>query len=75
MRPLMRPGSEMMPHQPPRTAAPLVDEEGYKEEEDLALLKKREVVEDPETLVEEGYGIGDDEPSGTNSYDVQDEWN
>lgn len=49
-------------------------EEGYREEEDIALAK-RGTVEEETDLYEEGYGIGDAEPAGTNTYDMQDEWN
>lgn len=47
------------------------EEDAYNEHEPLI----SKAVEPEEAPFEEGYGIGDEEPEGTNSYDVVDEWN
>ncbi len=51
------------------------DDGGYREDEDIALSKKAIVPEEEVAPYEEGYGIGDAEPAGTNTYDFTDEWN
>lgn len=62
----MRPNPELAPF------IESSDEEGYNEHE--TVVTKVQAVEE-EKPYEEGYGIGDEEPEGTNSYDVPDEWN
>ena len=62
----MRPNQEITPF------VESVEGEGYNEHEQT--VTKVQAVEE-EKPFDEGYGIGDEEPEGTNSYDVPDEWN